>query len=316
MTDNKPAPSKIIPNTFQTPNLLTDEGLLALLTGSETKCYLVVIRKTFGWRKDRDRIAKSQIMAATGLGETGTDDAMNGLLKFGLVLKTAENNAANEGNEWAPQMDERLIDMAGLRDRQAKAQESNAKRTVKARLSKGGGVVGQPGPVGQPGGGVVGQPPQQPITANVLVVVNAAAGENFRLYEQEIGTLTPMIADAVKDAEETYSAEWVSEAIQIAATSNKRSWKYVEGILKNCKAKGIRPSLSRLENTNGNTSGNQKHPAQGKANSSGRKHSQGKTDVQTGGNGSDSQPADDPEAVERHRERWNALREKANMPAV
>ncbi len=315
MTDNKPAPSKIIPNTFQTPNLLTDEGLLALLTGSETKCYLVVIRKTFGWRKDKDRIAKSQIMAVTGLGENAVDDCMTSLVAFGLVLRTAENNAANEGVEWAPQMDDSLIDMAGLLDRQAKAKASNAKRTQNARLTKGGGDVQHTPHVQHPQGGDVQHTPQQPITANVLIVVNAA-GENFRLYEQEIGTLTPMIADAVKDAEETYSAEWVSEAIQIAATSNKRSWKYVEGILKNCKAKGIRPSLNRLENTNGNTSGNQKHPAQGKANSSGRKHSQRKADVQTGGNGSDSQPADDPEAVERHRERWNALREKANMPAV
>lgn len=244
MSDN-PAPSKIIPNTFQTPNLLTDDGLLALLTGPETKCYLVVIRKTFGWRKDRDRIAKSQLVACTGLGESAVDDAMHGLLKFGLVIKTAENNAANEGNEWAPQMDDRMIDYSGLMDRQEKAHEANAKRTAKARLSKGGGVVGQPDHVGQPGGGVVGQPPQQPITTNVLVVVNA--GDVFKLFEQEIGALTPLIADAIEDACKTYDITWIPEAVAIAVKANKRSWSYVEGILKRCKEKNVRPSLNRFE---------------------------------------------------------------------
>ena len=42
-----PAPSKIIPNTFQTPNALTDE-VMRLLSGNEVKCYLVIVRKTFG----------------------------------------------------------------------------------------------------------------------------------------------------------------------------------------------------------------------------------------------------------------------------
>jgi len=89
----KPTSSKIIPNTFQTPNLLTDDGLMALLSGNEVKCYLVVIRKTFGWRKERDRIAKSQITQATGLMKPTVDDCMAILVKFGLVLCTAENNA-------------------------------------------------------------------------------------------------------------------------------------------------------------------------------------------------------------------------------
>ena len=34
----------------------------------------------------------------------------------------------------------------------------------------------------------------------------------FKLYEENIGPLTPLIADALKDAEETYPPEWVAEA--------------------------------------------------------------------------------------------------------
>ncbi len=60
----------------------------------------------------------------------------------------------------------------------------------------------------------------------------------FRLYEENIGPLTPLIADALKDAEETYSAEWIADTIDLAVRNNKRSWKYCEAILKNWKEEG------------------------------------------------------------------------------
>ena len=60
----------------------------------------------------------------------------------------------------------------------------------------------------------------------------------FRLYEENIGPLTPLIADALKDAEETYSAEWIAETIALAVRNNKRSWRYCEAILKRWKEEG------------------------------------------------------------------------------
>ena len=60
----------------------------------------------------------------------------------------------------------------------------------------------------------------------------------FKLYEENIGALTPLIADALKDAEETYQAEWISEAIELAVKNNKRNWKYCEAILKRWKEEG------------------------------------------------------------------------------
>ena len=60
----------------------------------------------------------------------------------------------------------------------------------------------------------------------------------FRLYEENIGPLTPLIADALKDAEDTYSAEWIAETIDLAVRNNKRSWRYCEAILKRWKEEG------------------------------------------------------------------------------
>jgi DNA replication protein len=60
----------------------------------------------------------------------------------------------------------------------------------------------------------------------------------FRLYEENIGPLTPLIADALIDAEATYTSEWVADAIDLAVKHNKRSWKYSEAILKRWKEEG------------------------------------------------------------------------------
>lgn len=54
----------------------------------------------------------------------------------------------------------------------------------------------------------------------------------FRLYEEHIGPLTPMIADRLREAEELYPADWVEDAMRIAVENNARRWSYVEAILR------------------------------------------------------------------------------------
>ncbi|RPJ00236.1 MAG: DnaD domain protein [Chloroflexi bacterium] len=60
----------------------------------------------------------------------------------------------------------------------------------------------------------------------------------FTLYEQNIGPLTPMIGDQLREAEQDYAAEWIAEAIQIAVERNHRNWRYVMGILRRWQAEG------------------------------------------------------------------------------
>ena len=61
----------------------------------------------------------------------------------------------------------------------------------------------------------------------------------FRLYEAHIGPLTPMIADTLRDAEDTYPADWVEEATRIAVENNIRRWRYVEAILRSWQEEGL-----------------------------------------------------------------------------
>ncbi|RLD11171.1 MAG: hypothetical protein DRI56_01475 [Chloroflexota bacterium] len=60
----------------------------------------------------------------------------------------------------------------------------------------------------------------------------------FQLYEENIGPLTPLIADALRDAESIYSATWIEEAIAIAVKNNVRKWNYIEAILHSWKEEG------------------------------------------------------------------------------
>lgn len=53
----------------------------------------------------------------------------------------------------------------------------------------------------------------------------------FALYESHIGTISPMIADELTEAERLYPAEWLESAFREAASQNARSWRYISRIL-------------------------------------------------------------------------------------
>jgi DnaD/phage-associated family protein len=60
----------------------------------------------------------------------------------------------------------------------------------------------------------------------------------FRLYEQNIGPLTPLVADQLIKALELYPAQWVEAAIGEAVAYNRRNWRYISRILENWLAEG------------------------------------------------------------------------------
>ncbi|MFQ5826411.1 MAG: DnaD domain-containing protein [Dehalococcoidia bacterium] len=69
----------------------------------------------------------------------------------------------------------------------------------------------------------------------------AGVGERrdiYTLYEQNIGILTPMIAEELKEAEATYPAPWIEDAFREAIDLNKRNWRYISRILESWAAEG------------------------------------------------------------------------------
>ena len=60
----------------------------------------------------------------------------------------------------------------------------------------------------------------------------------FALYEDNIGTMSPMLAEHLREAESAYPEDWINDAFQIAVAENKRNWRYIAGILRRWAAEG------------------------------------------------------------------------------
>jgi DnaD/phage-associated family protein len=60
----------------------------------------------------------------------------------------------------------------------------------------------------------------------------------FLRYEENIGPLTPMIAETLKEAEADYPADWIEEAMKIAVENNVRRWRYIDAILRSWQEEG------------------------------------------------------------------------------
>lgn len=68
-------------------------------------------------------------------------------------------------------------------------------------------------------------------TADERVTILPERPTIYQLYEDNIGALTPLIADELRDAEDNYAYEWIVDAIQLAIENNARSWRYIRAIL-------------------------------------------------------------------------------------
>jgi len=78
------------------------------------------------------------------------------------------------------------------------------------------------------------------------------AANIFALYEQNIGMLTPMVVEELKEAAKLYPAQWIDEAFKEAVLMNKRSWKYIARILERWASEGKGSGERRQDIKRGN----------------------------------------------------------------
>jgi len=71
----------------------------------------------------------------------------------------------------------------------------------------------------------------------------------FTLYEQNIGMLTPMIAEELREAEKLYPVNWIQEAIREAVSLNKRNIRYILRILERWSSEGRGDGTYRRDST-------------------------------------------------------------------
>ena len=85
----------------------------------------------------------------------------------------------------------------------------------------------------------------KPVKSDQPVQLEAQRPNIFVLYEQNIGALTPLLAEELMEAEDTYPATWIEDAMREAVELNKRSWRYVLRILERWQEEGRTDETAR-----------------------------------------------------------------------
>ncbi len=76
------------------------------------------------------------------------------------------------------------------------------------------------------------------LVADEPAPVNGDRPNIFGLYEQNIGMLSPIIVEELKEAESAYPESWIEDAFRIAVDLNKRNWRYISRILERWAVEG------------------------------------------------------------------------------
>jgi DnaD/phage-associated family protein len=75
-------------------------------------------------------------------------------------------------------------------------------------------------------------------TAGTVVTLSQMRSGVFVVYEQNIGPLTPMVAEELRDMEATYPVAWIEDAVRIAVKNNARKLKYILAVLERMRTEG------------------------------------------------------------------------------
>ena len=67
------------------------------------------------------------------------------------------------------------------------------------------------------------------------------------LYEQNIGLITPMLVEELREAEERYPRLWIEDAMREAVRANARSWRYIRKVLERWAAHGRQHAPDQAE---------------------------------------------------------------------
>jgi DNA replication protein len=76
------------------------------------------------------------------------------------------------------------------------------------------------------------------VVRKVKLPVIEEPSDIYNLYEQNIGMLTPILAEELQEAEHRYPADWIQDAFKEALRANIRNWRYIHGILKRWEREG------------------------------------------------------------------------------
>jgi len=228
---------------------------VARFTGSEYRCLLFLLRKTYGWRKKEDAISLSQWAEGVGIDKRqNVLRTLQKLVKNGVVyvIDNGANHTQTWGfNKYVEQWDADLFPEGVMpedntsvitednslepsvisqdnrsvisQDNRSVISQDNNKRNIKENKRN----LPTMGSDDEKTNGK--EPNKDPNFGTVCTA-----------YEQNIGLLTANIAESIEGIlyEDNIPAQWVVDAIRIACEAEKRSLAYVRGICRRWKRDG------------------------------------------------------------------------------
>jgi DNA replication protein len=87
--------------------------------------------------------------------------------------------------------------------------------------------------------------PEDPAIVDATTKIERARPGVFQLYEQNVGLVTPIIADRLVEAMELYPEMWIEDAIATAVSYNRRNWRYIQRILETWATEGRSDETNR-----------------------------------------------------------------------
>ncbi|MCS6985816.1 MAG: replication protein [Leptospiraceae bacterium] len=94
-----PSGRRYVLNSSAIPNLVFDE-MMAKVSPAEFKVLMLIARKTYGFHKEIDAIARSQFEEITGLSPAGVKKALKSLSQGGFIVKVREGGGRTIA-QWA-----------------------------------------------------------------------------------------------------------------------------------------------------------------------------------------------------------------------
>ncbi len=219
------------------------------LSGSEFRCLWFLLRKTYGFQKKEDTISYSQFADGTGLERRNAMRSLDKLVNRRIIYRkdNGNNRPQNWGfnkyfNQWdttsgetttsstpatSGQNDTSLNKTSGENDTRTSGQNDTRTSVIltthKRYKDKERKLQEQDG-----SGGGDGLRQTDPDYAEICTAIE----------QNGFGMMTPLIADEVQDLLTDYPKQWILDAMKISVAQNKRTLRYVAGILRKWRADG------------------------------------------------------------------------------
>lgn len=207
------------PNYTQTPNELFD-SLLKNMGYAELKIVLAVIRITFGYHREGEEVKAtlSQMQRMTGLSRPAVLAGAQKAEDSGLIEKRFSETGEllwmvkllyQDGKATLPEAVKQVYHPIPIKETEKKGKETVTAAAAPPRVSP----------------------------------------EVLEVYQNNIGLPTPVILDDLEQAERTYSAAWVVEALKETARARVKRFAYTQKILANWQANGYKADRPEQKRT-------------------------------------------------------------------